>query len=80
MIWYSAELLRQHQGVRHELAIRVSSLIAAEVYDKEMAAAVSQIAELALLGAGHVQTMFPETLDEAYESFGGDELQWRVVL
>jgi hypothetical protein len=44
-----------------------------------MAAAVSQIAEMALLGVGHAAQMFPESLDESYAAFGG-EVQWKVVL
>ena len=44
-----------------------------------MAAAVGQIAEMALLGVGHAPQMFPETLEETYAAYG-DEVQWRVAL
>ena len=46
----------------------------------DLAAAVGQIAEMALLGVGHVSLMYPETLDEVYASHGDSELQWRVQL
>lgn len=47
--------------------------------DQELAAAVGQIAEMALLGTGHAAQMFPETLEEAYAAYG-EEVQWRVIL
>lgn len=52
---------------------------AGESQDVDLAAAVSQIAEMALLGAGHASQMFPESLDEFNAAYGG-ETQWRVVL
>lgn len=50
-----------------------------EQHDVDMVAAVSQIAEMALLGAGHASQMYPESLDEFNAAHGG-ETQWRVVL
>lgn len=52
---------------------------AGEQHDRDMVAAVSQIAEMALLGAGHASSMYPENLDEFNAAYGG-ETQWRVVL
>lgn len=46
--------------------------------DGDMAAAVQQIAEMALLGAGCADVMFPASLDEMYEQ--ADELVFRVAL
>ena len=46
----------------------------------EIAKAVEAIAELALLGAGDIDKLFPESLDEAYAAYGADEMEWRVVL
>ena len=46
----------------------------------EIARAVEAIAELALLGAGDIDKLFPESLDEAYAAYGADEMEWRVVL
>ncbi len=48
--------------------------------EDDIARAVEQIAEYALLGAGNIDTMFPESLDEAYAVHGTDEMEWRVVL
>jgi hypothetical protein len=45
-----------------------------------MSKAVEAIAEMAILGVGHASKIFPRTLDEAYEAFGNDEMEWRVVL
>lgn len=53
--------------------------VAAGEHEGDLAAAVSQIAEMALLGAGHAAHMFPESLDEFNDAHGG-ETQWRVVL
>lgn len=44
----------------------------------DMSAAVQQIAEMALLGAGCADVMFPASLDEMYEQ--ADELVFRVAL
>ena len=33
-----------------------------------------------LLGAGDIDKLFPESLDEAYAAYGADEMEWRVVL
>lgn len=38
------------------------------------------IAELALLGVGSADVMYPYTLDEAYAAYGNEEMEWRVVL
>lgn len=46
----------------------------------EIVKAVEAIAELALLGAGDIDKLFPESLDEAYAAYGADEMEWRVVL
>ena len=47
----------------------------------EMAATVGRIAELALLGVGAADQMFPDTLEEWYgAAYGGGELTWRVAL
>ncbi|KAK9829778.1 hypothetical protein WJX72_007868 [[Myrmecia] bisecta] len=48
--------------------------------DAELARTVEQIAELALLGVGHADRMFPSTLKEAYNAFGNNELEWRIAL
>ena len=45
-----------------------------------MARAIGRIAELALLGVGAADQMFPGSLEESYAAFGGDELAWRVAL
>jgi hypothetical protein len=47
--------------------------------EAELAAAVSQIAELAQLGAGSVAQQFPRSLEEFYEACQ-DELPFRVAL
>jgi hypothetical protein len=46
--------------------------------DGDVGAAVQQIAEMALLGAGCADVMFPASLDEMYEQ--ADELVFRVAL
>ncbi|BDA50870.1 probable helicase MOV-10 at C-terminar half [Coccomyxa sp. Obi] len=48
--------------------------------EEEMKQAVEAIAELALLGVGSADVMYPKTLDEAYAAYGNDEMEWRVVL
>ena len=48
--------------------------------DGQLAKAVEAIAELALLGAGDIDKIFPESLDDAYAAYGADEMEWRVVL
>ena len=48
--------------------------------DGQIAKAVEAIAELALLGAGDIDKLFPESLDEAYAAYGADEMEWRIVL
>ena len=48
--------------------------------EEEIAKAVEAIAELALLGAGDIDKIFPESLDEVYAAYGADEMEWRVVL
>lgn len=45
-----------------------------------MADVIGRIAELALLGVGNADHMFPDSLDESYAAFGGEELAWRVAL
>ncbi len=45
-----------------------------------MKQAVEAIAELALLGVGSADLMYPKTLDEVYAAYGNDEMEWRVVL
>lgn len=51
-----------------------------EASEDEMKQAVEAIAELALLGVGLADVMYPKTLDEAYAAYGNDEMEWRVVL
>lgn len=46
----------------------------------EIQQAVSHIAEAALLGVGDANKIFPETLEEMYESYGGEEMEFRVIL
>ncbi|DBA76409.1 TPA: hypothetical protein ACH3X1_010114 [Trebouxia sp. C0004] len=46
----------------------------------EIQQAVSHIAEAALLGVGDANKMFPDTLEELYESYGGEEMEFRVIL
>lgn len=48
--------------------------------EEEMKQAVEAIAELALLGVGSADLMYPKTLDEVYAAYGNDEMEWRVVL
>ncbi|KAK9799412.1 hypothetical protein WJX73_005424 [Symbiochloris irregularis] len=48
--------------------------------EAEMALAIERIADLALLGVGDADHMFPDTLDEAHSSLGFEELAWRVAL
>lgn len=50
-----------------------------EEEDAELAAAIGQLAELALLGAGQASQLYPETLDELYASVA-DEAPFRIVL
>jgi hypothetical protein len=47
--------------------------------EDEMGAAVRQIAEMALLGLGDADRIFPESLDEHYISVS-EEMQFRVAL
>ena len=42
--------------------------------------AVSHIAEAALLGLGDASKMYPETLEEMYESYSANEMEFRVIL
>jgi hypothetical protein len=51
-----------------------------EAGEAEMKQAVAAIAELALLGVGAADVIYPKTLDEAYAAYGNDEMEWRVVL
>ena len=46
----------------------------------EIQQAVSHIAEVALLGVGDANRMFPESLEEMYDSYGGEEMEFRVIL
>ncbi|KAL0043157.1 hypothetical protein WJX79_010911 [Trebouxia sp. C0005] len=46
----------------------------------EIQQAVSHIAEAALLGVGDANKIFPESLEEMYESYGGEEMEFRVIL
>ncbi len=46
----------------------------------EIQQAVSHIAEAALLGVGDANKIFPETLEEMYESYGGEDMEFRVIL
>jgi hypothetical protein len=47
--------------------------------DRDVARAVEQIAELALLGLGSMAQVFPETIEEAEEAFA-EEQTFRVIL
>ena len=40
----------------------------------------SHIAEAALLGLGDASKMYPETLEEMYESYSANEMEFRVIL
>lgn len=51
-----------------------------EVDSLEIQQAVSHIAEAALLGVGDANKMFPESLEEMYESYGANEMEFRVIL
>lgn len=42
--------------------------------------AVNHIAEAALLGVGDACKMFPESLEEMYESYASHEMEFRVIL
>lgn len=46
----------------------------------EIQQAVSHIAEAALLGVGDASKMFPESLEEMYESYASNEMEFRVIL
>ena len=46
----------------------------------EIQQAVSHMAEAALLGVGDASTLYPESLDEMYASYGGSDIEFRVVL
>lgn len=46
----------------------------------EIQQAVSRMAEVALLGVGDASTLFPESLDEMYASYGGSDMEFRVIL
>lgn len=50
-----------------------------EAADAELQRAIGQLAELALLGAGHATDLFPESLDELYAA-AADEAFFRVLL
>ena len=41
---------------------------------------VSHIAEAALLGVGDASRMFPDSLEEMYQSCATDEMEFRVIL
>ena len=43
-----------------------------------MAAAIDQMAALALLGAGDASLIYPETLDEMHAAYA-EETEWRVM-
>ncbi|BBN09990.1 hypothetical protein MPTK1_5g00070 [Marchantia polymorpha subsp. ruderalis] len=45
----------------------------------EIAKAIEKMAELSLLGMGHVDTLYPEDLDSMYSAFS-EEMEWRVQL
>ena len=47
--------------------------------DTELASVVAQIAELAQLGLGDADRMYPQTMAEYFEAVA-DEQAWRVVL
>lgn len=51
----------------------------AEADDWELQRAINQLAELALLGGGHADQLFPDSLDEMYAA-ALDEAPFRVVL
>ena len=42
--------------------------------------AVNHIAEAAVLGVGDASKMFPEFLEEMYESYATHEMEFRVIL
>lgn len=46
----------------------------------EIQEAVSHMAEAALLGVGDASTLYPESLDEMYASYGGSDMEFRVAL
>ncbi len=45
----------------------------------ELAAAAGMMAELALLGGGDADRVYPGSLEEAYAA-GADEAEWRVMI
>lgn len=47
--------------------------------EEELAEATSLMAELALLGGGDADRIFPASLDDAYAA-GADEAEWRVMM
>ena len=38
------------------------------------------MAEAALLGVGDASTLYPKSLDEMYASYGGSDMEFRVIL
>lgn len=52
----------------------------AEADSFEIQQAVSHMAEAALLGVGDASTLYPESLDEMYASYGGSDMEFRVIL
>ena len=50
-----------------------------EEEDEELQRAIGQLAELALLGAGRADELFPDSLDEMYAA-AADEAPFRVML
>ena len=47
--------------------------------EAELAATIERLAELALLGGGDLDRLYPETMEEAYEAYA-EETEWRVML
>ena len=71
-----------HNAATHTLYLS-ACCYAGEVLEEdslEIQQAVSHIAEVALLGVGDANRMFPESLEEMYDSYGGEEMEFRVIL
>lgn len=78
---YSQVCLSTHVNNTSGINFVVSYLYVGAADAADLQFAVNQIAEMALLGAGHTDQMFPETMDEFYENaMMGDEVQSRIIM
>lgn len=80
--WLDDTVIVQHDAATYTSYL-TESCYAGEVLEEdslEIQQAVSHIAEVALLGVGDANRMFPESLEELYDSYGGEEMEFRVIL